>query len=75
MGTGSPGRNALPSIRACSGIEAMPCLATPRHRVVDRSRIAFSMKSILETDAIPAAYSAISFSNAKASRSERPNVS
>ena len=28
VGTGSPGRTALPSSRACSGIEAMTCLAT-----------------------------------------------
>ena len=65
------GRTALPSIRACSGIEAMTCLATPRHRVVDRSRIAFSIKSLLETDPIPAAYSAISFSRAKARETMR----
>ena len=74
VGTGSPGRTALPSIRACSGIEAMTCLATPRHRVVDRSRIAFSIKSFLETDPILAAYSAISFSRAKASGPARPYV-
>ena len=29
VGTGSPGRTALPPSRACSGIEAMTCLATP----------------------------------------------
>ena len=60
MGTGSPGKTALLSIRACS-IEAMTCLATAWHRVVDRSCIAFSMKSFLATDSITAAYSAISF--------------
>ena len=68
-------RTALPSTRACSGVEAMTCLATPRQRVVDRSRIAFSMKNFVETDPIPAAYSAISFSNAKASGPARPYVS
>ena len=75
VGTGSPGRTALPSIRACRGIEAMTCLATPRHRVGDRYCITFSMKSFLETDPIPAAYSAISFSRAKASGPARPYVS
>ena len=74
-GTGSPGRTGMPSIRACSGIEAMPCLATPRHRVADRSRIVFSIKSLLETDSIPAAYSAISLSRSKASGPARPYVS
>ena len=75
VGTGSPGRTALSSIRACSGIEAMTCLATTLHRVVDRSRIAFSIKSFLETDPIPAAYFAIWFSRAKASGPARPYVS
>ena len=75
VGTGSPGRTAMPSIRACSGIEAMTCLATPRRRVVDKSRIAFSIKSCLETDPIHAAYSAISFSRAQASGPARPYVS
>ena len=34
----------------------MTCLATPRHRVVDRCRIAYSRQSFLETDPIPGAF-------------------
>ena len=75
VGTGILGRTALPSSRACSGIEAMACLATPRQRVVDRSCITFHMKSFLEADPILATYSAISFSKAKASRPTQTYVS
>ena len=53
----------------------MTCLPTPRQRVVDRSHIAFSMKSFFETGPIPAAYSATSFSRAKASEPARDYVS
>ena len=37
--TGSPGRTVLLYILACCGIDAMTCLATPLHRVVNRSNI------------------------------------
>ena len=47
----------------------------PRQRVVDRSRIAFSMQSFLEIYPIPAAYPAMSFSRAQASGPARPYVS
>ena len=56
-----------PLNRACSGIEAVTCRATPRQRVVHRSSIASSMKSFIETDSIAAAYAAILFSRPKAS--------
>ena len=63
VGTDRPARTASPTIRACSGIKGMICPATPRHSVLDRSHIAFSVNSFLEIEPSPAAYSAISYSH------------
>ena len=73
----SPRRTALQTIGACSDTEVMTCLqlATPWRRKDDSARTACSMKSFMETDPIPAAYSVISCSRAKASGLAQPYVS
>ena len=53
--------------------EDLPC--DPSHRVVDRSRMAFSKKILLDTTPELAANSTISLRRAKASGPARPNVS
>ena len=45
VGTGCPGRPRRPSRCARNGAEAGNCRAMPRHSVVERSRIALSIKS------------------------------
>ena len=54
---------------------ARTCLAIPRHRVVDRSRMAFSKKILLDTTPELAANSALSLRRAKAPGPARPNFS
>ena len=66
VGTGRPGRTGRPSRRARNGAEARTCRAMPRHSVVQRSRIAFSMKIFLETAPVEAANSASSWRSANA---------
>ena len=51
VGTGRLGRTGRPSRRARNGAEARTCRAMPRHSVVERSRIAFSMKIFLPPSA------------------------
>ena len=75
VGTGSPATTGRPFRRARNGTVARTCLVIPRHRVVDRSRMAFSKKSRLDTTPEPAANSAISLRRAKDAGPARPNVS
>ena len=58
-----------------NGTVARTCLVIPRHRVVDRSRMAFSKNSRLDTTPEPAANSGISLRRAKSAGPARPNVS
>ena len=44
VGKGRLGRTGRPSTRARNGADVRTCRAMPRHSVVERSRIAFSMK-------------------------------
>ena len=71
----SPGRTGRPYRRARNGAEARTCRAMPRHSVVERSRIAFSMKIFLETAPVEAANSASSWRSANAGGPARPYVS
>ena len=69
-----PGRTCRPSRRARNGAEARTCRAMPRHSVVERSRIAFSVKIFLETAPVEAANSASSWRSANAGGPTRPYV-
>ena len=75
VGTGRPGRTGRPSRRARNSAEARTCRAMPRHSVVERSCIAFSMKIFLETAPVEAANSASSWRTANAGGPARPYVS
>ena len=69
MTTGRPFR------RARNSTVARTCLVIPRHRVVDRSRMAFSKRVLLDTNPELAANSALLLRRAKAAGPARPNVS
>ena len=75
VGIGCPGRSGRPSRRARNGADARTCRAMPRHSVVERSRIAFSMKIFLETALVEAATSTSSWRSANALGPARPYVS
>ena len=75
VGTGSPATTGCPFRRLRNGIVARTCLVIPRHRVVERSRMAFSKKILLDTTPDLAANSAISLRRAKAADPAQPNVS
>ena len=60
VGTRHPGRTGRPSRRARNSAEARTCHAMPRHSVVERSRIAFSIKIFFKTAPVEAAISASS---------------
>ena len=75
VGTGCPGRTGRPSRRARNGAEVRACHAMPRHSVVERSRIASSMKTFLETAPVEAANSASSWRSANDGGPARPCVS
>ena len=75
VSTGSPATTGRPFRRARNGTLARTCLVIPRHRVVHRSRMAFSKIMRLDTTPEPAANSAISLRSAKAAGPARPNVS
>ena len=60
VGTGSPATTGRPFRRARNGHVETTRLVIPRHRVVDRSRMAFSKKSLLDKTPELAANSAIS---------------
>ena len=59
-------------MRARNGAEARTSRAMPRHSVVERSHIAFSMKIFLETALVEAANSASSWTSANAGGLARP---
>ena len=75
VGTGRPGRTGQPSRRARNGAAARTYRAMPRHSVVERSHIAFSMKIFLETAPVQAANFASSWRSANAGGPARPYVS
>ena len=64
IGTGRRGRTGRPSMRARNGTEVRTCRVMPRHSVVERSRIAFSMRTFLETAPLEAASSVGSWRSA-----------
>ena len=47
VGTGSPATTGCPFSRARNGTVVRSCCVIPQHRVVDRSRVAFSKKPLL----------------------------
>ena len=75
VGTGCPGRTGVPSRHARNGAGARTCPAMPRQSVVERSRIAFSMKVFLETAPIDDENPASSWRKVTAGGPSRPYVS
>ena len=73
--TNRPGRTGRPSRRAHNGAVVRTCRAMPRHIVVEMSRIAFSIKILLETPPVEAANSASSLRSANVGGPARPYVS
>ena len=61
VGTGSPATTGCPFRRARNGTMARTCRVVPQHGVVERSRMAFSKKKLLDTTPELAEMSAISF--------------
>ena len=72
VGTGRPGRTGRPSRSARNSAEARACRAMPRHSVVERSRIAFSMTIFFDNAPVQAAGSASSWRSANAGGPVRP---
>ena len=73
--TGSPATTGRPFRWARNGTVARTCVVIPQHRAVDRLRMAFSKKTVLDPTQELAAISAISMRRANAADLARPNVS